>query len=133
MKKYLPCIASVLLGLCFLMASVPILFNLFKMPIPTVATTPAEHFMIAFGTTGYVNFVKIFEFVGAIVVMIPRLRNIGLLLLGPVIINILAFHILIGDPNELLDYKQMWMLYVIVLCALYLLGKGRRKFAGLLN
>ena len=27
MKKYLPCIAGVLLGLCFLMASVPIVFN----------------------------------------------------------------------------------------------------------
>ena len=74
-----------------------------------------------------------FEFIGGIVVMIPRLRNIGLLLLGPVIVNILAFHVFVGDPKELLDYKQMWMLYVIVLCALYLLGKARAKFAGLLN
>jgi len=67
------------------------------------------------------------------VVMIPRLRNVGLLLLGPVIVNILAFHIFVGDPKELLDYKQMWMLYVIVVCALYLLAKARAKFAGLLN
>jgi hypothetical protein len=77
--------------------------------------------------------VKTFEFVGGILVMIPRLRNIGLLLLGPVIVNILAFHVLIGDPKELLNYRQMWMLYVIVLCALYLLGKARAKFSGLLN
>ena len=32
MKKYLPCIAGVLLGLCFLMASIPVLFNLIKIP-----------------------------------------------------------------------------------------------------
>ena len=133
MKKYLPCIAGVLLGLCFLMASVPILFNLYK-PTPTpVAVTPIEHFMAVFWPTGYVKFVKMFEFFGGILVMIPRLRNIGLLLLGPVIVNIIAFHVLIADPNELLNFKQMWMLYVIILCALYLLGKARAKFAGLLN
>lgn len=132
MKKYLPCIASVLLGVCFLMASVPVLFNLMKPPAMPEGT-PVWHFMEAFGPTGYIKFVKGFEFVGAIVVMIPRLRNIGLLLLGPVIINILAFHVFIVDPKELLDVKQMWMLYVIVLSALYLLGKARAKFAGLLN
>jgi putative oxidoreductase len=132
MKKYLPCIAGVLLGICFLMASIPVLFNLIKIPeLPE--GTPAAHFMAAFVPTGYIKFVKMFEFIGGIVVMIPRLRNIGLLLLGPVIVNILAFHIFVGDPKELLNYKQMWMLYVIVVCALYLLGKARAKFAGLLN
>lgn len=132
MKKYLPCIAGVLLGLCFLAASVPVLFNLIKPP-PMPEGTPIWHFMEAFWPTGYVKFVKIFEFTGAIVVMIPRLRNIGLLLLGPVIVNIIAFHVLIAGPASLLDVKHMWMLYVIVLCALYLLAKARAKFAGLLN
>lgn len=132
MKKCLPCIAGVLLGLCFLAASVPVLFNLITIPkLPE--GTPAWHFMEAFVPTGYVKFVKIFEFTGGILVMIPRLRNVGLLLLGPVIVNIIAFHVLIGDPKDLLNYKQMWMLYVIILCALYLLGKARAKFAGLLN
>ena len=133
MKKYLPCIAGVLLGLCFLFASVPILFNLFKMPMAPVPVTPADHFMAAFVPTGYVKFVKIFEFTGGLLVMIPRLRNVGLLLLGPVIVNILAFHMLIGDPKDLLNVKEMWILYVIILCAFYLLAKARAKFAGLLN
>jgi hypothetical protein len=128
MKKWLPCIAGVALGLCFLAASVPVLFNLVKFP-PLPEGTPAWHFMQAIGTTGYVKFFKMFEFIGGIVVMIPRLRNIGLLLLGPVIVNIIAFNVLIGDPKELLNP----MLIVIVLCALYLLGKARAKFAGLLN
>lgn len=132
MKKYLPNIAGVLLGLCFLAASVPVLFNLITIPkLPE--GTPAWHFMEAFVPTGYIKFVKSFEFIGALIVMIPRLRNLGLLLLGPVIVNIIAFHILIGDPKELLNLKQMWMLYVIILSALYLLGKARGKFAGLLN
>jgi hypothetical protein len=40
---------------------------------------------------------------------------------------------LIGDPKDLLNYKEMWMLYVIIICALYLLGKARKNFSGLLN
>lgn len=128
--KYLPPIAGVLLGLCFLAASVPVLLNLdAAKPPPIPEGTPVWHFMQAFGPTGYVTFVKIFEFVGAIVVMIPRLRNIGLLLLGPVIVNIIAFHVLMDDPKHLLNP----MIIVIVVCALFLLWNARKKFAGLLN
>jgi putative oxidoreductase len=132
MKKYLPTMAGVLLGLCFLMASIPVLFNLIKPP-PMPEGTPVWHFMQAFGPTGYVKFVKMFEFIGAILVMIPRLRNLGLLLLGPVIVNILAFHCLLDDPKHLLNAAQNWMLYVILVASLYLLWDGRKKFAGLLN
>ena len=128
MKKYLPAVASVLLGLCFLAASVPVLFNLITPP-PIPEGTPVWHFMQAFGPTGYVKFVKIFEFVGAILVMVPRLRNIGLLLLGPVIVNIIAFHVLMDDPHHLINP----LLDIIIVCALYLLWDARRKFAGLLN
>ena len=129
MKKCLPCIASVVLGICFLMASVPVLFTHFTPP-PLPEGTPMWHFMEAFGPTGYMKFVKMFEFAGGILVMIPRLRNIGLLLLGPVIVNIIAFTVLLDEPSHLLKNP---LLIVIILCALYLLGKARAKFAGLLN
>ncbi len=128
MKKYLPCIAGVLLGICFLLASVPVLFTHFTPP-PIPAGTPAWHFMEACWPTGYMKFVKMFEFAGGVLVMIPRLRNIGLLLLGPVIVNIIAFNVLIDDPKNLLNP----LFIVMALCALYLLGKARAKFAGLLN
>jgi putative oxidoreductase len=128
MKKYLPAIAGTLLGLSFLAASIPVLFNLVTIPkLPE--GTPAAHFMAAFFPTGYVKFVKMFELTGALLVLVPRLRNIGLLLLGPVIVNIMAFHILIDDPKHLLNP----MFGVIFVCALFLLWEARGKFAGLLN
>src|SRR5476649_927087 len=99
MKKYLPIAAGIVLGLCFLAASVPVLFNLIAIPKLPEGTT-AWHFMEAFVPTGYIKFVKLFEFVGGIVVMIPRLRNLGLLLLGPVIVNIIAFHTFVDDPKH---------------------------------
>jgi hypothetical protein len=128
MKKYLPTIAGILLGLCFLAASIPVLFNLITIPkMPD--GTPAASFMAAFVPTGYVKFVKMFEFIGGLLVLVPRLRNVGLLLLGPVIINIIAFHLLVDDPKELLNP----MLGVIILCALFLFWNARNKFSGLLN
>jgi putative oxidoreductase len=128
MKKYPPIIAGILLGLCFLAASVPVLFNLIAIPqLPE--GTPAAHFMAAFVPTGYLKFVKLFEFIGGLLVMIPRLRNLGLLLLGPVIVNIIAFHTLVDDPKHLINP----MLAIIIVCALYLLWDARGKFSGLLN
>ena len=128
MKKYLPCIAGVLLGLCFLAASVPVLFNLITIP-KMPEGTPAAQFMAAFVPTGYLKFVKSLEFFGALIVMIPRLRNLGLLLLGPVIVNIIAFHVFVGEPKNLRDP----MIDIIIVLALYLLWDARKKFTGLLN
>ena len=49
--------------------------------------------------------------------MFPRTRNVGLLLLGPVIVNILAFHALVEiNPKHLLNP----MILVIVVYALFL-------------
>ena len=128
MKKHLPTIAGILLGLAFLAASIPVLFNL--VPFPKLPEgTPAAHFMAAFVPTGYVKFVKMFEFLGGLMVLVPRLRNIGLLLLGPVIVNIIAFHTLIEDPKHLINP----IFGIILVCALFLLWDARKKFAGLLN
>ena len=129
MKKYPPIIAGVLLGLLFVMSAVVVLFNLVKAPPPPEGT-PVAMFFGAFGPTGYLTFVKIFELVGGLLVMIPRLRNFGLLLLGPVIVNILAFHLLLGGGFK--DFLSPMLLIIIVL-SLYLLWVGRSNFARLLN
>jgi putative oxidoreductase len=132
MRKYVSLAAGILLGLCFLFASSLVLFNLIdpsKFPGPPEGS-PAWHFMQAFGASGYIKFVKIFEFVGALLVMVPRLRNIGLLLLGPVIVNIVAYHVLMDDWRHIFTNG---MLDVILVCSLYLLWDARQKFSGLLN
>jgi putative oxidoreductase len=126
--KYLPTIAGVLLGLLFIMSSVVVLFNLVPTP-PMPEGTPMAMFMGAFGPTGYMTFVKVFELLGGVLVAIPKTRNYGLLVLGPIILNVLAFHAFITKGEGLFNP----MLIVIVLLALYLLWVGRKAFAGLLN
>jgi len=126
--KYLPCIAGAILGLLFIMSAVVVLFDLVKAPPPPEGT-PAALFMGAFAPTGYMTFVKVLELLGGILVAIPKTRNYGLLILGPILVNILAFHVFIMKGAMLLDP----MLIVICLLALYLLWVGRKAFAGLLN
>lgn len=126
--KHAPTIAGILLGLLFIMSAVVVLFGLVKMPPPPDGT-PAALFMGAFGPTGYMTFVKVLELIGGILVAIPRTRNFGLLILGPILVNILAYHMFIMKGAALLDP----MLIGIVLLALYLLWTGRKSFAGLLN
>ena len=126
--KYAPTIAGLVLGLLFIMSAVVVLFDLVKMPPPPEGT-PAALFMGAMIPTGYMTFVKVLELIGGILVAIPRTRNFGLLVLGPILVNILAFHLFIMKGASLFDP----MLIIIVLLALYLLWVGRKAFASLLN
>lgn len=91
--------------------------------------TPIAMFMGAFGPTGYLTFVKVLELIGGILVAIPRTRNLGLLVLGPIVVNVLAFHVFITKGEGLLNP----LLLLIVALALYLLWLGRRAFAARLN
>ena len=128
MKKYIPIVAGVVLGLLFVMSGVVVLFKLAPMPkLPE--GSPAALFMGALGPTGYMNFVKVLEILGGILVAIPRTRNLGLLVLGPIIVNILAFQIFIAGGSDLFAP----MLVVIVVLTLYLLWVGRKAFAGLIG
>lgn len=130
--KYLPTIAGIILGLLFIMSGVVILFNLIppdKIPQPPEGS-PAAHFMAAFGPTGYMHFVKVCETLGGILVAIPKTRNLGLLVLGPIIINIIAYTVFVmGSFSALLNP----MFIVIVLLTLYLIWCERKAFAGLVH
>jgi uncharacterized membrane protein YphA (DoxX/SURF4 family) len=126
--KYAPIIAGILVGLLFVMSAVMVLFNLVPMPeLPK--DTPIAHFMEAFGPTGYMIFVKVIELLGGIFIAIPRTRNIGLLLLGPVIVNIIAFHTFVNGGKTLLDP----MLIVICLLVAYLLWVERNAWKALVR
>lgn len=126
--KYLPNILGGLLGLLFVAFSAMFLLNLMPAPPAPPPGSPVAMFMGAMMPSGYMHFVKTCELLGGIFVAIPRTRNIGLLFLGPVILNILAFHGFIAkagvaDP----------MLVGICLITAYLLWVERKAFAGLVT
>ena len=124
--RYVPTVAGILLGLLFVASGLVVLLGLVQAPPPPEGT-PMAMFMGAFGPTGYLTFVKVLEVIGGILVAIPRTRNFGLLILGPIIVNIIAFHAFITKGAGLFDPP----LVIIVLLATYLLWVGRKAFAGL--
>ena len=126
--KYLPTVAGILLGLLFIMSATVVLLKLVPTP-PMPEGTPMAMFMGAFGPTGYMTFIKVLELVGGILVAIPRTRNWGLLIVGPILVNILAFHVFITKGVGL----ENPMIIVIVALTAYLLWVGRKAFVGLLN
>ncbi len=120
--KHIPTVAGVLLGLLFIMSACVVLFGL--APTPEIPEgSPASAFFAAFGPTGYLTFIKVLELLGGVMVAIPRTRNVGLLILGPIIVNILAFHMFVTRDGILSP-----MLLGISALALYLLWAERRAW-----
>lgn len=123
--KHAPLIASILLGGLFVMSASVVLFGV--APTPEIPKdTPVWHFMQASSPTGFMTFVKVFELLGGLLVIVPRTRNLGLLILGPIILNILAFHQFIAG-----DGIFQPMLIAISLLAVHLLWAERKAWAAL--
>lgn len=126
--KHIPAVVAALLGALFVFAGAAVLFHLVEAPPPPEGT-PAGHFIAAFAPTGYLTFVKALELVGGLLVAIPRTRKLGLLTLGPIVVNILAFHVFVMKGEGLLNP----MLLFITAAALYLLWVERLAFGMLLR
>lgn len=117
-------IARSLLGLIFFVFGMNMFFNF--IPLPPPPEGPARQFMISLAVSHYLYVVGALEVVGGALLLGGRLVPLGLSLLGPVIVNILCFHILL-EPSGLP------MAFVVAALALFLLWRCRANFAGLVR
>lgn len=124
--KYLPITAGLLLGLAFMTSSSTYFLKLAPMPLPP-AGSPPDLWMKAMIPTGYMDFVKLLELFGGLLVAFPWTRNYGLLVLGPIIVNIIAFHYFIAAGEGLFSPAVI----AISVLAVYLLWCGRMAFVRL--
>lgn len=125
--KYTVLIASILLGGFFIMSASMVLLG--KAPTPELPKdTPIAAFMAAFGPTGYMTFVKVLELLGGVLLLVPKIRNIGLLIIGPIIVNIFAFHQLVAK-----DGIFQPVLLGMAAAALFLLWAERGRWKALVG
>jgi putative oxidoreductase len=91
-------IAKVLLGFAFLVFGA----NYFGhfLPTPSPEGEWAKHFMAGLVNTPYLTTVKILEIIGGGMILSGRLAPLGLLILGPILINILLYDAFM-DPKGL--------------------------------
>ena len=127
--KHASTLASVLLGLAFITFGANFFLNFIPMPPGPPEGSPPALFMAAMFPTGYLAFVKVLEILGGLLVALPKTRNIGLLVLGPIIVNILAFHVFLTKGAGLTDPP------ILVICGLsaFLLLSERKAWLGLVK
>ena len=126
--KHIPNIAGALLGLTFIIFGLNHFLQFLEVPKPPEGSPPYLFFG-AIGPTGFLTFVKICEILGGVLVALPVTRNIGLLILGPIVINILAFQVFLTKSAGLFDPPVI----IVTLLSAYLLWAGRKKYFGLIN
>ena len=84
-------ICRTLLGLAFIVFGLNILYPFMPAPQPAEGSLPAQ-FMAVMGPTGWMKLVGAVQFLGGLLVIIGRTAPLGLTVLAPVLVNILAFH-----------------------------------------
>jgi putative oxidoreductase len=89
--------AKVVLSLAFLVFGANGFLHFLEMP-PT--TPKAEEFLGLLSSTGYLHVVKALEMIGGGLILGGRLAPLGLLILGPILVNI-ALYDLFFDPKGL--------------------------------
>lgn len=112
-----------LLGMVFLTFGANKFLNF--MPSPPVTGMPAQ-FMGAMFATHYIYVVATCEVVGGLLLLTGRYAPLGLTLVGPVVVNILAFHTFMAPAG-------LPVAFVVSALSLFLLWSYRAHFAGLIK
>lgn len=114
-------ISRILLGLVFFASGVVSILKLGKMGgMPSDAMT----FMTLMVAHHYTVFIAVLMLIGGLLLLVGRFIPIGLVLLGPILVNILLFHILFQVPGIITG----------VICSLmevFLIWAYRSSFRGL--
>lgn len=93
-------ICRILLGLAFTVFGLNILFPFMPQPPPVEGSLIAQ-FLTVMGPTHWMALVGVFQLLGGLFVISGRGTPLGLALLAPVLVNILAFHIFLDNGNGL--------------------------------
>ena len=114
-------IARLLLGLIFIVFGLNGFLNFLNMgPMPTGL---AGQFIVALFQSHYFWVVAALEIAGGLLLLVNRFVPLGLVLLGPIIVNILLYHVFLNPTGAL---------FAIVVAALWfvVLYAKRQYFSG---
>jgi uncharacterized membrane protein YphA (DoxX/SURF4 family) len=118
--KYVIIIARVLLGLVFVVFGLNTFLH-FMGPMPEIPGQ-AGAFITALASSGYIYVIGFLQVVGGLCLLLgARFVPLGLTLLGPVLVNIVLFHVFLAPDG-------IWMALVLSALALFLLWIYRFKF-----
>ena len=126
MDKVAP-IAAILLGLLFVFFGLNHFVNWFVAPIDF--TGQAEQFWDALYSTDYLSIVKGLEILGGVLLAIPKTRNLGIIILAPIIFNILSFKLFLQKGA----FFEWEVIVIILLFTVVMIFGGKRFFKAILS
>jgi uncharacterized membrane protein YphA (DoxX/SURF4 family) len=116
-------IARVLLGLVFVVFGSNAFLQF--MPMPEMTGRPAQ-FIGALAATGYLQTIAALQVIGGALLLIGKFVPLGLTLLGPIIVNIVLYHLF-------LEPSGMPIAVVVALLEAFLIWRYWPAFAGILR
>ena len=114
-------IVRVLLGLMFVVFGSNAFLQF--MPMPELTGYPAQ-FIGSMAASGYIYAIGAFQVLGGLLLLIGRYVPLGLTLLGPIVVNIVLYHLF-------MDMSGMPVAIVVAVLWLFLVWRNRDAFAGL--
>ena len=114
-------VARILMGLIFVFFGLNGFLQFTKAPMPTGL---AGQFLMTLFQSHYVWFVCAVQIVGGVLLLVNRYVPLALTLLGPVIVNIILYHLLLNPTAAQLAV-------VASICWLFLFYRYRQHFSGL--
>jgi len=122
--KIVAIICRILLGLMFIVFGANILHPFMPAPPPPPGS-PTAQFMAVMAPTGWMHVVGFFQLLGGLLVLIGGTAPLGLVILGPILVNILTFHSLLMGGQGIVPGLVATLLEIILIYAY------RANFAGI--
>ena len=117
-------IARILLGLVFVVFGLNAFLNFLSMgPMPAGL---AGQFIVALAASHYFWVVAVLQIAGGVLLLINRYVALGLVLLGPVIFNILLYHLLMNRAG-------IGLAIVVTVLWLIVFYAHRERFSGIFS
>jgi putative oxidoreductase len=123
--KIVAIICRILLGLMFVVFGLNGFLHFIPMGPPPPPGSPVEQFMGVMIPSGWMKFQAAVQVLGGLLVLIGGTAPLGLVCLGPVIVNILLFHILLAGGHGILPGLIAAILELVLIYAY------RANFAGI--
>ena len=120
--KIVVLISRILLGLIFLFFGSNAFLHF--LPMPTLPPTPAGQFLSAIFASHYVFVISGLQVIGAILLLMNRYMPLALTILGPIIVNIIFY-------NVLMDTMGVPLALVVAILWFVLFYRYRQNFSGL--
>ncbi len=122
--KILTLIIRLLLGLMFIVFGANAFLHF--IPMPELPHNASGDFLNALFRSGYIYAIGACEVVGGLLLLLPRFVPLGLTLLGPIVVNIVLYHVFL-DPSGL------GIACVVLVLWLFLVWRWWSAFAGILR